>query len=118
MSLSALNQRSTLFDMLLYPEPVSVTQYHKYTNEDGYVLEIPMVGLSKENVKIDIEQDNLIVTTKVEPKSQYVRNYSHTWTLPKDSNIEGVTATMDNGLLIVRVPRVKPVKKTVSVAVV
>ena len=92
--------------------------YHQHTREDEILIEVPLVGMAKDNVAVDVTDNVLCVNAKTDTNSRYTRNFNQKWILTKDSDTENISAKLENGLLSVRIPRVKPAKKVINVAVV
>jgi HSP20 family molecular chaperone IbpA len=101
-----------------WTDSASYGGYHQQSNENEHLFEIPLVGISKDNVKVDIQEGMLTISAITDGKARFGRNFKQSWILTKDSDIEAVAASLENGLLIVRVPRAKPVKKVINVNVV
>lgn len=99
-------------------DSVSYGSYHQQTNENEHIIEVPLVGLTREDVTVDVQDGVLTVSAKTNANSRFVRNFKQSWNLTKDSDTEAVTAKLENGLLSVRIPRVKPVKKVINIDVV
>lgn len=96
----------------------SIANYVFNSDENSYNLEIPMIGILKENLSVDVQDDKLTITAKADTKvSYYAKDFKQSWTLAKDVNVDGVAAKLEHGVLTVNVPRVKPLKKIVNVAV-
>ena len=99
--------------------------------ENGFRIELAAPGMAKENIKVDINKENQLVISaenKVESEEKqerYLRKefaYSQfvkTLTLPDDVDKEAISATYDNGILAVEIPRrIKPVNdETKSIAI-
>lgn len=96
----------------------SATQYHQSSTETEHVIEVPLVGMNRDNVNIDVQDGVLTISATSESKSRFVRSFKNSWSLSKDSDADNVSAHLENGLLTVRVPRVKPAKKVVNVSIV
>ncbi len=92
--------------------------YHQHTREDEILIEVPLVGMTKENVSVDVSDNVLAVIAKTDNTTRYTRNFSQKWILTKDSDAENISAKLENGLLSVRIPRTKPAKKVINVSVI
>ncbi|KAL6972549.1 hypothetical protein U1Q18_041061 [Sarracenia purpurea var. burkii] len=79
--------------------------------EDGLYLSVDMPGLGKENVKITVEQNTLIIKGEGEKESgdeESGRRYNSRIDLPeKIYAIDQIKAEMKNGVLKIVVPKVK-----------
>lgn len=87
------------------------------TGENTYELEVAVTGFSKEQVTVEVDQDQLIVRgEKIRDESleekQYLhqglanRNFTRTW--PLAEHIEVGDATIKNGILTISLERVVP----------
>jgi HSP20 family molecular chaperone IbpA len=90
---------------------------HQEINENEYIIQMPLVGISKEELNVEIQDNLLTIRTSSNVKSNFVKNTKKSWTLNKDCDVENITATLENGLLTLLIPRVKPVKKIVNVKI-
>ena len=96
-------------------------------NENELQMQIIMPGFSKENIKIEI--DNKILTISCEQKNQsqidsesYLRRefefsgFSRSFTLPSSTNQESISSKLENGILSITLPKMKPAEpKTKSI---
>jgi len=81
--------------------------------DEAYVLTLEMPGLSKENVEVNFENDTLIIKgEKSEQKEEkgVVRREYHSARFERTFNVKGinrdqVSAKMENGILIVTLPK-------------
>lgn len=115
----SLSSRSCVMDD---PFKMDVT-----TEEDKLVVKADAPGVSKDNVSITVS-DNNILTIKMARFSQtdndknwnYCRQeisygaLSRSLPLPTDVNADDIHASLENGELIITIPKVKPVEKTVK----
>ncbi|KAK6947586.1 Alpha crystallin/Hsp20 domain [Dillenia turbinata] len=80
-------------------------------DENALSLKIDMPGLGKENVKVSVEQDTLIIKGEGERESEEeasVRKYSSRIQIPPNLyKLDSIKAEMKNGVLKVVVPKVK-----------
>ena len=98
-------------------------------NEKDYRVEVAAPGMSKEDFTIKLDEDNNLVIS-MEKKSEnkeenkhngrYLRRefsyskFQQTMILPDDVNKEGISASVEHGVLTIDLPKVTPqeVKKT------
>lgn len=105
--------------MAVWPTTSTLAQqYHQQSSETEHVIEVPLIGITRENLNVDVQDNVLTISATSDSKSRYARNFKNSWTLSKDSDADNVSATLENGLLTVRVPRVKPAKKIININVV
>jgi HSP20 family protein len=88
--------------------------------EDAWTVEVRLPGVAAEEVAIDVNDRELsIKTTKTEESSGRSRysDFSYRLTVPSDVDVDAIDATMDHGLLVVRLPRTKTSRsRRISVA--
>jgi|SRR5579872_2768754 len=95
--------------------------------ENGYEIAAAVPGFSPEEVDITLADGVLRITARHESESQqesdgYLRrevafgNFERTVQLPGDVDDDGITATFDNGMLTISVPKVaRPEPKKIQV---
>ena len=86
-------------------------------NTDGFRLELAVPGVSKEDIKVDVDKDNNLVISASqkaeteEKQENYLRKefsystFSKKLTLPENVDKDAITASYSNGVLIVEVPQ-------------
>jgi HSP20 family protein len=88
--------------------------------EDAWTVEVRLPGVAAEEVTIDVNDRELsIKTAKTEETSGRSRysDFSYRLTVPPDVDVDAIDATMDHGLLVVRLPRTKTSRsRRISVA--
>ena len=98
-------------------------------NENDYKVEVAAPGMTKEDFKVNITDDNYLVLT-VEKKNEckdedikkkYLRRefsyhkFEQSFALPEDVNKDEIKATANNGILTIDIPKVKVVEKQPAV---
>lgn len=94
--------------------------------EKEYKLELVVPGFTKEDIKIEVEDNLLVISAKVEDstteekwfrkefaKKSFVRSFN----VPEDALIEGITAKVENGVLFMNIPKTIPEKKTKKIVI-
>ena len=96
-----------------------------FENDGVIYFEMDLPGIEKKDVSLSVE-DN-VLTLKGERKAKKLENakyhvcercnglFERSFILPEDVNLEGIKATMDNGVLRVELPRVELKRKTASI---
>jgi HSP20 family protein len=88
-------------------------------DNDFFALELAVPGMVKEDIKIDIDHKELKISANKEinnEKNGYLRrefqygNFEKTFELPESVNSDNITAHMDNGILIVNLPKKEEAK--------
>ena len=91
-------------------------------NEHGYELELAAPGLTKDDFKVSLDDEGDLVINmekkednKEEKKrGRYLRRefsytkFQQTMLLPNDADKEKISATVENGVLMVNIPKVEP----------
>jgi HSP20 family protein len=89
--------------------------------EDSYRLHLDVPGLSKEDLNINYKDNQLTVSgertsDRTEEGEEYVRversfgQFYRAFTLPRTVNAENITASYDNGVLTISVPKTEKEK--------
>ena len=90
------------------------------TDED-YRLHLDMPGMSKDELKISYQDNELVVSgerksNRTDENEEFVRversfgQFRRSFTLPRTVDAENISATYDNGVLTVTVPKTETVK--------
>lgn len=99
------------------PQEYATGDYYQTSDENELKVEIPLVGVPRENVRIDVTNGVLNIVGEATAKSRFAKNFKHAFLLTKDANADAVSAKLENGLLTVTVQRQRPVRKVVNVSV-
>lgn len=91
--------------------------YAQTATEHAYFIKIPAVGVLKEDVNVNVVNKGLVVTVKPSITTRWSADFKQAWTLSEDADSDRVEAKLENGLLTIVVPRVKPATRTVNVTV-
>jgi HSP20 family protein len=75
-------------------------------NEDNVILDIELPGFSGEELEISTERGQLSVTGQRKGKSVKLK-----FTMPRDVNIDGISASMAHGILTIILPQAESMKK-------
>jgi HSP20 family protein len=85
---------------------------------DGLVLRYDMPGVQKDNVDITVEKGTLVVTGKADPEESgtpayretRIGDYRREFTLPDDVDADRISASMNAGVLTVRIGKPEETK--------
>lgn len=83
-------------------------------NEKDYTVEVAVPGLTKEDLKISLEDNTLTISYEKEKNNKnysFVSSFSKSYTLPEDSDDENISAKVENGILKIIIPKTKKVQK-------
>ena len=73
----------------------------------GHEVHLAVPGVSKDDVSVDIE--NNLMTVSYNQKKEHdsvfaVKSFSRSWKLPRTADIDNITASSENGVLVINVP--------------
>ena len=91
-------------------------------SEDNFKLEVAAPGLNKEDFKISVEKDQLLVSASKEEKKEeetekYTRrefnftSFKRSFYLPETVNAEAIGANYENGILTLTLPKKEEAKE-------
>jgi len=107
----------------------SIPRANVAKDTEGYLIQLAAPGYSREDFGINVENNNLTISCSGEshggiaPEASYTtREYSYTtfsrsWSLPKGSNSDNISARYDAGILTVRIPVATTTSKTLTIDV-
>jgi HSP20 family protein len=101
----------------------NVAPVNIYETAEGYSLEVSAPGLSKEDLKVNVDKGLLTISyekkeeTKTEGQKAVRREFSQrsfkrTFTLNENVNAENIQAKYENGILKLELPKKEQVKET------
>lgn len=98
--------------------------------KNAYHIEVDLPGVNKEDIKVDIEEDKIVISGEKKLKEElkednyykvesFYGSFKRSFTLPEGVDIENIHAESDNGVLEVIIPKLdKPeVEKTKRIKV-
>ena len=98
---------SVLNDALTFADELIDTMWGSYhtqlnVNEDDekYSFEVDLPGFTKNDIKVDLKQNNLILTAKNDSRER-----NKTVTLPQDIDGDKISASLKNGVLNITIPK-------------
>jgi HSP20 family protein len=100
---------------LFYNTPNFTERGIKRTNivndENEYRIELAVPGLSKEDINIKVKDDVLTISHENKDTDNntfyFTRSFTKEYTLPVDSDVKGIKATVENGILAATIPKDK-----------
>lgn len=95
----------------------SKEEYYVTSDDKQWMIEVPLPGIAKEDLKIHIEDNMLSIDAIASNKSKAVRGLKKSWYLDETIDASAVIAKLENGLLKVTLPKIKPTKKSVAVTI-
>ncbi|MCY1151610.1 MAG: Hsp20/alpha crystallin family protein [Sphaerochaetaceae bacterium] len=111
---------------------VKIPPVDVYEMDDGYYLDVELPGYSNEDVNVKIENNTLTLSTtdefnksleKVNEETNFLvretkmkRSFKRAFSLPKDVDEEAISATFNNGVLNIKLPKSKKLApKTIEI---
>ena len=91
--------------------------YIQSSNQESYNIEVPMIGITKEELSVYVENNILFVSAKPKTKKNFAREAKYSWYLNEDADASNINAKLENGLLMLSVARIKPIKKSVNIQI-
>jgi len=93
-----------------------------YETDDEYVFEFELPGYTKDDVKVNVEDNVLTVSSEKEKKAEDEKKNYHVvercygsfrrqFSLPDNADVDAVKAKFNNGVLDLRVPKKEEEKK-------
>ncbi|MDD3051115.1 MAG: Hsp20/alpha crystallin family protein [Candidatus Cloacimonetes bacterium] len=99
--------------------PMDIIEYEK-----EYILKADLPGIKKENLKLTVKANELLIETcleneTVEQKETVIRKerfsgcYQRVVNIPETCDSENISAKLEDGILTLRIPKIepKPIKK-------
>ena len=71
--------------------------------DEGYEIKIPLPGISKDKIAVDLQND--ILSIRAETENQ---NVVRSWSIPRNTDLEKIEATFQDGLLVIKIPQIQP----------
>lgn len=111
---------------------VKIPPVDVYEMDDGYYIDVELPGYKNDDVNVKIENNTLTLSTSeefnkevedVKDVTNYLvretktkRSFKRAFSLPKDVDEEGISATFNNGLLNIKLPKSKKLApKTIEI---
>lgn len=116
----------TIWDDLNYPRESGLGAINIHETDQAYEIEMCVPGFTKEDLKIEVDDELLIISAKVEDQAdpkQWNRkeftkkSFVRSFTLPEDGNVDHIQARVEHGILALTMTKQVPVKKTKRVTI-
>jgi len=89
--------------------------------ENAYHLEVDLPGVKKEDIKVDIEEDKLVISGEKKLKNElkednyykvesYYGTFKRSFAIPKEADVENIHAESKDGVLEVVIPKMEQAK--------
>lgn len=80
--------------------------YEVNETKDHYLISFDMPGVKKEDIRIEVENNQLVISGERESTTRYERTFA----LPTTVNVEKIEAHYENGVLNIAVPKAETAK--------
>lgn len=123
-----LDLLDNLFDVSVFDDAIDKCPIHDIIeNSKEYIIEAMMAGVKKEDVSIELEDKELRIAAerkeikdlKYNRKESFTGFYKRLFILPDNANSDNISATLENGILRIVVPKhteaQKPIKKQIEI---
>lgn len=110
---------------IISDEATSSPQYDIIEKENKYLLEFMLPGFKKDNVSINVDDNNLIIEgerkenkeTKYSRKGSFYGKFKKLFTLPENVNINKIDASYNDGILSITIPKENESKLNKSIKI-
>ena len=124
--------QNQLFRNLPDLTPTSNEGYRPQVNtleqETAYLLDVDLPGISKESITIDVKDRELTISGERTFKSEHTKDdylkiesmygkFSRVFTLPENVDVENITATSENGVLSISIPKLEEVDNHYTISI-
>lgn len=92
-------------------------QYFQTETETEVTIEMTATGVSRGDLKVEIVDNVLTVEGKPQTKTKITNGFKKSWSLGEHIDVNGIAAKLENGVLTLTLPKIKPVRKSVTIAV-
>ena len=131
-ALPMMNSRlDDLFDSMIYKtlerNQSWTPKVNVFENDKLYTVTLDIPGVEKKNVNIEVEGSALIVSGKREEVNEkdmslyYSQtrygNFSRTFNLPEEINVEKISAKYKNGTLNLTLPKMEKINNSINIPV-
>lgn len=98
-------------DLMLFPSFVNNQQLLFETdNKKGYLLEVPIPGMTKENVKLQLDNNLIYISAENNKKNKVASKYQYVQQLPSDADLDTIEASVENGVLTIEMNKKQKIK--------
>ncbi|MDG1364440.1 MAG: Hsp20/alpha crystallin family protein [Akkermansiaceae bacterium] len=82
------------------PSPITpAPEAYRYEEKDSYRLRLNLPGFAREEIAISLEKQILTIIAKSEREDAFFSSFERSYNLPKNINLNGINAKLENGVL-------------------
>jgi HSP20 family protein len=96
--------------------------------KEAYLLDVDLPGVAKESIKIDVKDNELIISGERVLNSEHTKDdyfklesqygsFKRKFSLPEDADAEHITASSENGVLTLSIPKLEEVDNHYSISI-
>jgi len=93
------------------------SRYSQTADQNAYVIQAPMIGVTKDDLVVNIVGNKLSVRADASVKSRFSNSFSQEWMLSADVDVSAINVTLTNGLMTLTIPRNKPAVQKINVTI-
>jgi HSP20 family protein len=109
---------STIFVDSLFNDNSTSTTYNRFQNEfirkeDYYIFHLALPGLTKLDLNLSIKDNLLLINSqhkKCDDCPNFVGEFEKKYIIPEDVDQTKIDALVENGVLTVKLPKIKKIK--------
>ena len=130
-ALPMMNRIDDLFDSIIYKTLEKsqnwTPEVNVFENDKLYTVILDIPGVEKKDVNIEVEGSSLIVSGKREEANEkdmslyYSQtrygNFSRTFNLPEEINVEKINAKYKNGTLVLTLPKMEKINNSINIPI-
>ncbi len=115
-ALAWANELDRLFDRNVFNSgPLAAPRESFHESETSWILRLDLPGYSKQDITLTVTDRTLQLKAETPPARPFGGKVEHQWKLGDDVNESAITASLENGVLELTVPKqpkveVKPVQ--------
>lgn len=87
-----------------------------YSDDDNFYLEMVLAGYNKEDIKIDVKNDKLTISSNIDSDNKnewFKKSFSESFRIGKTVNLDNIEAEMVNGILKLTLPKLEKTSKNI-----
>ena len=98
-------------DLMLFPSYMNNQMLLSETdNKKGYLLEVPIPGMTKDNVKLQLDNNLIYINAEKTKNGQIASKYQYVKQLPSDVDLDTIDAAVENGVLTIEFQKIQKQK--------
>ena len=130
-TLPMMSRLDDLFDSMIYKTLEQsqnwMPEVSVFEDDKSYAVTLDIPGVEKKNVNIEVEGSCLTVSGKREENNEkdmsvyysqtHYGNFSRTFNLPEEINVEKIGAKYKNGTLVLTLPKMEKINNSINIPI-